>query len=294
MLSLVLLALVLNDDSLSAKLETLAKAHEGKVGIAVKHLDSGESFYYNADEPLSTASLIKLAVMVEAYQQAADGELKLTDKVTLKEEDKVPGSGILTTHFSAGASFSLRDAIHLMIVFSDNTATNLVLDRIGIAATAERMEKWGYPNTKIHAKVFRGSTTSVFPERTKQYGLGSTTARETIQLLEKIQRGAVVNPDACKAMLEHLKKCEDKDKLTRFLPPGTVVAHKTGYVSNARTAAGIIYSPAGPIVVCVLTDQNKDQRSSPDSAGNKLCAEVGRIAYEHFVKKKAPTKAGEK
>ena len=67
-------------------------------------------------------------------------------------------------------------------------------------------------------------------------GLGSTTARETIQLLEKIHRGEVVNPEACKAMLEHLKKCEDKDKLTRFLPPRTVVAHKTGYVSNARTA----------------------------------------------------------
>src|SRR5205823_1275457 len=106
--------------------------------------------------------------------------------------------------FSDGATFPLLDAVRLMIVYSDNTATNLVLDRIGIGATAKRMEDWGLPNTKIHAKVFKGSTTSVFPERTKQFGLGSTTAREMIQLLERLDAGSLVSPAASKAMLEHL------------------------------------------------------------------------------------------
>src|SRR5262249_34737902 len=208
--------------SLEARLAPLAKAHKGQVAIAVKHLRSGESYYLNADEPMPTASLIKLAVMVEAYQQVTEGKVKLTDPVTLRKEDKVEGSGILTYHFSEGATFPLRDAVRLMIVFSDNTATNLVLDKIGIDATAKRMEQWGFPNTKIHAKVFRGSTTSFAPERTKKFGLGSTTAREMVELVEKLHHGKLVSPEACKEMLEHLKKCEDKDKFPRFLPEKVV------------------------------------------------------------------------
>jgi hypothetical protein len=99
------------------------------------------------------------------------------DRITLRDADKVPGSGVLTDHFSDGATFTLRDAARLMIGVSDNTATNLVLDKIGIKPVNQRMEAWGYPNTKINAKVYRGSTTSVDPARTKQFGLGSTTAR---------------------------------------------------------------------------------------------------------------------
>lgn len=272
-------------DGLQTKLETLAKAHKGKVAIAVKHLDTGESFFLNADEPLPTASLIKLPVMIEVYQQVAEGTLKLSDPVTLRKEDKVQGSGILTDHFSDGATFPLRDAVRLMIVFSDNTATNLVLDKIGIKATADRMEAWGFPNTKIHAKVFRGSTTSVFPERTKQFGLGSTTAREMIGLLEKLHHGKLVSPEACKEMLEHLKKCEDKEKFPRFLPAKTVIAHKTGSVSDARTDAGIIWTPNGPVALCVLTAANEDKTFRADNAGNLLCAKVAKEVYEHFARK---------
>src|SRR5438270_9112896 len=176
-------------DSLEEPLAPLAEAHQGKVAIAVKRLKTGEEYYLHADEPMTTASLIKLPVMVETYSQAAEGKVKLADPVTLHKADMVPGSGILTDHFSDGATFSLRDAVRLMIVYSDNTATNLVLDKIGIGSTAQRMETWGFPNTKIHAKSFRGSTTSVFPERTKRYGLGSTTAREMLLLVEKLHQG---------------------------------------------------------------------------------------------------------
>jgi beta-lactamase class A len=268
---------------LEARLAPLAKAHKGKVAIAVKHLGTGESYYLNANEPMPTASLIKLSVMIEAYQQAAEGKVKLTDPVTLHKEDKVQGSGILTYHFSDGAMFPLRDAIRLMIVYSDNTATNLVLDKIGIASTAQRMESWGYPNTKINAKVFRGSTTSIDPARTKKFGLGSTTARDMVALLEKLHEGKLVSPEACKEMLEHLKKCDDKDKFTRFLPAGVVVAHKTGSVNEVRTDAGIIYLKSGPVAVCVLSNDNEDKSWRPDNAGNVLCAKVAKEVYDHFM-----------
>lgn len=268
--------------SLESRIAPLAKAHEGKVAAAVKHLATGETYFLNADEPMPTASLIKLPVMVEVYFQVQEKKVALTDKLELKKEDKVPGSGILTEHFSEGASFALKDAVRLMIVFSDNTATNLVLDKIGIQSVHDRMRKLQFPNTKIHAKVYKGSTTSIDPAGTKKFGLGRTTAREMIALLELIEQGKVVSADACKEMLAHLHKCEDKDKFPRFLPAGVKVAHKTGSVSDARTDAGIIYLKSGPVAVCVLTAQNRDKSWKPDNAGNLLCAKIAKAVHDHF------------
>ena len=143
------------------------------------------------------------------------------------------------------------------------------------------MEKMGYPNTKIHSKVFRRDT-SVFPERSKQYGLGSTTADEMIRLCEAVHRKQILSPAACDEMLEHLRACEDRDKFPRLLPPETKVAFKTGSLSDTRTAAGIIECPGGPVAVCVLSYDNEDKRWVPDNAGNRLCAEVARAVYDHF------------
>jgi len=275
------------DDSLESRLTPLTQAHKGKVAVAVKNLETGESFTYHADEPMVTASLIKFPIMVEAYRQAAEKKVDLDRPVTLKKGDKVPGSGILTAHFSEGATFPLRDAVHLMIVYSDNTATNLVLEEIGIGSTARTMEKLGYPNTKAHSKVFKRET-SVFPERSKVFGLGSTTANEMVRLSEALYKKELVNPEACSAMLKHMEACDDKDKFPRFLPPGTKVAFKTGSLDAAKTAAGIITTPGGPVAVCVLTDQNKDKRWVADNAGNRLCADVARAVYDHFAAKGEP------
>jgi len=271
------------EPTLEDRLAPLAKAHRGKVAIAVKNLETGESYYLNADEPMPTASLIKVAVLVEAYLQADEGKVRLTDPVTLHDADKVPGSGVLTDHFSDGATFPLRDAVRLMIAFSDNTATNLVLDHVGIANVNKRMAAWGFPNTKINAKVFRGSTTSVDPARTKRFGLGSTTAHEMAGLFEEIAAGDRLRPPLKQAVLGHLKKNQDKDKFTSLLPDDTVVAHKDGAVSDARTDAGVICTPGGAVAVCVLTDNNEDQRWRPDNAGNVLCARVAKEVYDHFA-----------
>jgi len=268
--------------SLEARLAPLAKAHKGKVAIVVKHLITGETFVLNGDEPMATASLIKFPLMIEVYMLVHEGKIKLSDMVTLREKDKVQGSGILTYHFSEGATFPLKDAVRLMIAYSDNTATNLILDKIGIDTMNKRMDAWGFAQTKINAKVFLGKTTSVSPERTKRFGLGSTTANETVKLLEQVYHGKVVNPQACKEMLDHLKKCEDKDSFPRLLPAGTVVAHKTGSVTGVRTDAGIIYLKSGPVALCVLTEKNEDKSSGKVNEGNLLCARVARVVYDYF------------
>ena len=267
-------------ETLSDRLLPLIQGHNGKVSIAVKHLTSGEEFYYHADDAMPTASLIKVAVMVETYRQAAEKRVDLDQKLTLREEDRVPGSGILT-QLTPGLTLTLRDAVRLMMSLSDNTATNLVLDTVGLGATAETMERMGYPNTKIHSKVFKRSTT-LFAERSKQFGLGSTTAREMMRLVESIQRKEVVTPEACDAMLGHMRACQEPFKFPRFLPEGVRVAFKGGSVDECRTAAGILTTPSGPIALCVLTNENEDQGWGPDNAGDRLCAQVAREVALHF------------
>jgi beta-lactamase class A len=267
--------------TLESRLLPIIEAHKGKVAVAVKHLGSGESFRYHADQVMPTASLIKFPVMIEAYRQAADKKIDLDSFITLRKEDKVGGSGVLTDHFSDGSRFKLRDAVRLMIAFSDNTATNLVLDAIGIGATAATMEKMGYPNTKIHSKSFHRET-SVFPERSKKYGLGSTTPDEMIRLCEAVYRKQVLSPQACEEMLEHLRACEDRDKLPRPVPEGIKVAFKTGSLADTRTSAGIIEWPGGPVAFCVMSYDNEDKRWVPDNAGNRLCADITRAVYDHF------------
>jgi beta-lactamase class A len=106
-----------------------------------------------------------------------------------------------------------------------------------------------------------------------------------VKLLEMLQCGEIVTPAARQVMLGHLKKCDDKDKFPRFLPSGTVVAHKTGSISTARTNAGIIYLPSGPVALCVLTAENEDRSWRPDNAGNVLCAKVAKAVYDHFAGK---------
>jgi beta-lactamase class A len=267
--------------SLESKLLPLIKAHKGKVGVMVKHLGTGETWSYHADDVMPTASLIKFPVMVEVYRQAAAGKIDLDAFVLLKKEDKVPGAGVLTHHFSDGVSLRLRDLVRLMIVFSDNTATNMVLDAIGIGATAATMEQMGYPNTKIHSKVFRRDT-SAFPERSKIWGLGSTTPAEMVRLSEALYRKELVSTAASDQMANHMLACDDKDKFPRFLPADTKVIFKTGSVSDSRTAAGIIVTPGGPVALCVMTNENEDKRWVTDNAGNRLCADVAKAVFDHY------------
>ena len=290
-ISLLLVALLPSilqgqERTLSARLLPLIKTHRGKVAVALKHLDSGEAFFEDADEEMPTASLIKFMIMLEVYMQVSEGKVKLDDKITLRKADMVPGSGILTYHFSDGATFPLRDAVRLMMVFSDNTATNLVLDHIGLDATNKRLEGWGFPHTRINAKVFLGAKTSLNPERTKKFGLGNTTARETVLLLEKVHQGKVVSPAVCKEMLGHMKKCDDKLKLKRFLSEKVEVAHKSGTVSDARTDAGILYLPSGPVAICVLTAKNEDKSWKDDNEANVLIGRIAQQVVEHYVMQK--------
>lgn len=270
-------------EQLQAALEPLAKAHAGTVAISVQVLDAeGRStlrWQRNGDQVLPTASLIKVPVMMEVYRQAAAGKIDLQELLTLRAEDQVPGSGILTEHFSAGAQLPIRDAVRLMIRYSDNTATNLLVERLGIGATAETMAEWGFPETQLHSLVFRRDT-SIAPQRSEKYGLGSTTANDMCELFARLERGEIVSPAASQEMLDHLLTCDDTAKLPRELPASCRIAHKTGSVNRTRTAAGIISGNGVKFAICVLTDDNQDTSWVDDNAAHILIGGLARKVYD--------------
>jgi D-alanyl-D-alanine carboxypeptidase (penicillin-binding protein 5/6) len=266
---------------LASVVQPLIDAHDGEVAVVIRHLDSGEEFAWRDTVPQPTASLIKLPILVTAYRMADEAKLDLTKLITLRDEDKVPGSGVLTGHFSAGLSLSVRDAARLMIRYSDNTATNLVVDQIGLPATAATMESMGLMETKLNSKVYRRDT-SIAPERSQQFGLGSTTARETATLFEKVHRGTAASAESCKIMMEHLLACDDKSMLVSRLPKGTKVAHKSGAVDETRCDAGIVFGPKGPFVVSILTTANKDRSWTDENRAQVLIGEIARAAFDHF------------
>ncbi|MEL6106135.1 MAG: serine hydrolase [Planctomycetota bacterium] len=270
-----------SDAELKRALDPLVKQHRGDVAIAIRNLDTGEHYEFNAQTPMPTASLIKLPMLIAAYQLAERGELDLDKQVILDASDKVPGSGILTKHFSSGASLSVTDYLRLMIRYSDNTATNIVADQIGLEATAKAMESLQLVHTKLHSKVYRRDTT-IFPKRSRQFGIGSTTAAEMVRLLSKLRVGDLVGEASTLAITEHLLQCDDDSKLAAGLPPGTRFAHKTGAISNCRTDAGIVDTPRGAVAVCFLTNKNEDQRWTNDNEANRLAAKVGAAIIRRF------------
>lgn len=268
-------------DVLADRLKPLIEAHDGEVSVLVRHLGSGKQFAVYDERVMPTASLIKVAVLVAAYREADAGRLDLTTKVELKESDKVPGSGVLTKHFSGGATLSLRDLIRAMIVWSDNTATNLVINQIGLERIAEVMAELGFKETRIHSLVFRGKT-SIDPARSEEFGLGRTTAAEMSRLLETIYNRTAASSASCDAMLSHLRACENNERLAMHFPAGTAFAHKTGSVDSVRTEAGILETDAGPIIICALTAKNKDQSWKSTNAANVLLGKIGQEVLRTF------------
>ena len=267
--------------SLSERIEPLIAKHQGTVCVAIKHLATGETFFHRPQKVVPTASLIKFPVMIEYYRQVDAGKLSGDRMVTLTQEDKVPGSGILTDHFANSSVLPLETINHLMIAFSDNTATNLVLDQIGIPNVAKTMQQLGLPETQIHSKVFRRDT-SIAQDRSQKYGLGSTTAADMLSLLEQLHARKLVSPEASERMLTHLLSCDDKTKLLRFLPKEIKGYHKTGAVNESRTDAGLFDTPSGWIAMVCLTSENQDKSWGDSNAAEILCGRIAQETYEHF------------
>jgi len=280
------------------KLEPLhiaVKGFDGVAGLAARNLLTGEEIIFNADLRFPTASVIKTAIMVEAYHQASRGILSLDTTIPLREGDKVGGSGVLHG-LSDGLALPVRDLVHLMIVVSDNTATNLLVKRLGTKNVDQRLTALGLEHTKLFRPTFRDGKADVFPELEKEFGLGMSTPREMAKLMALIAEGGAVNPEASAAMLATLRRQQDRAMIPRLLPGTVRVGNKTGTDSEKvpdesgrrgaiRVDTAIVTGEGVRYVIAVFTRRGADNSVGADNAGVVMGAQLSRMVYEQFSRK---------
>lgn len=267
--------------ALRRRLEEVARGYPGVVGISVRDLgSSGESVSLRGGETFPSASLIKVSVLVGLLDEVRRGTMRLDERTGMIARDRVGGSGTLQ-YMESGLQPTLGDLAWLMITVSDNTATNLILDKVGIRATWARMDSLGLPNTRIHSKTFLRAT-SVAMDSSVRYGLGKTTPDETVRLFTLLHQGRAVSPALDSLALRMLRANQDGSKLTRWLPENVPVAHKSGDVDAARNDCGILYGPQSPVAVCVMTRENRDTSYAVDNPAHLLIARVAREAFHHY------------
>jgi beta-lactamase class A len=253
-------------------LDSLVARHRGVVGYAVHDLESGARLGHRADEPFPTASLIKVSILVTLFDLAERGLIALDDPLTVLRIDKVGGAGQLQ-FMHDGAGITVRDAAWLMTTISDNTATNLLLDRIVIRRVWAKMDSLGLRRTRVHHKSFLRAIASVAPDSSARYGLGVTTPNEMARLFELLARGQAVNARADSAMLDILAHNEDGALLQRFVPE-LRSPHKTGADDGIRTECALWTLP-DRVIACVLTKENADLRWNIDNEAQLLMARMG-------------------
>ena len=266
--------------ALHRTLDSLATAHHGVVGFTVHNIDTGERIELRGDETFPTASLIKVPVLVTLYDLVEKGDIALDDRITVLKIDKVPGSGVLQ-FMHDGIEITVRDAAWLMSTISDNTATNLLLDKVAIRRVWQKMEALGLPRSKIHSKSFLRMT-SVAMDSSVKYGLGVTTPNEMAKLFELLANGKAVSARADSAMLDILAHNTDSESMQRFVE-GVSAPHKTGANDNMRTECAL-FRLQSRVVACILTKENQDQHWLVDNEAQVTLARMGQAIVAAWPK----------
>lgn len=274
-------------DELQARLLKLSNQIDGRVSLYARNLDSGRDIGINADDPVRTASTIKLPIACAVVKFVADGKYTWADRLIIRREDKVSGSGILTD-LSDGESISLRDATTLMIIVSDNTATNLILDRVGGDAVNDYLATLGLERTRVMRKI-RGDGNQLKPAQgwtreglrpeNQGFGIGVSTSREMVRLLEMLEQGKVVDAESSRLVLQMLERQQYKDGIGRKLEQFRV-ASKSGSLDALRSDVGIVHTPHGRIAIAITVDGLPQIDYSPDNAAQKWIGEVSLAIIE--------------
>ena len=290
--------------SLKDKIIEITHGLEGTIGIAVKHLQTGEEVLVEGDTLFPTASVFKLPLLVELYRQVEEGYISLDQRLVMTEEAKVPGSGILR-ELSPGLEMKVRDYITLMMMLSDNTATDMLLDLVGIENVDKNLRRMGFDKTRVVAScgdmLFdlaglgdlkpEERSLRVYMERrkfnpnSKSLGVENndvTTPREMMRLLEEIFSGKVLSRGSCDAILETMKKCQTgSNRIPKYLPREKIeMARKTGSLSGIVNDVGIIYlrEKGEQYILCAFT-----MGLAKSSEGEEAIAKVSKIVYDHIT-----------
>lgn len=249
-------------NQLSKKLEKIAEKTGGSWGIVIEDLDTNEKWEWNADETFYAASVIKVPIMVAAYAAFEKKTFSLSDTMTLKREDLVGGSGVLQ-HISPGTSLTIYDLIVLMIIQSDNTATNMLIDLLGVEMIQETMSHFGWIKSKCFNKLM-----TIPVERE---GSNIITAGEMSIMLKQMVTGQLISTHACEEMIAIMKKQQIRESLPGKLPsaeadliggqPTWQLANKTGNITKVRHDIGIFYVGERALTATILSKDIDDYQS---------------------------------
>jgi beta-lactamase class A len=229
------------DTSLLTRIADIERESRGEISLAARDLQTGRTVLYHADRMVMTASVIKLPILVHVALAVREGALCWEEPLTLTEAEKVGGSGVLNV-LTEGLSLSLRDACTLMMVVSDNTATNMVIERVGVETINRRMRALGLPRTTLNRKAYTEDPPTLLATK---YGLGVTTPNEILRLLTLLTDGTLDDSATSADILHILKKQQYRDGIPRFLPADWKYAGKTGAVNAVRNDVGIVTAPDG-------------------------------------------------
>ena len=239
------------------RVEEIAGRLDGVAGYVFVDLTSGEKIAHLEREVFPTASTIKLAIVYELFAQASEGRIKLDETMTLDRTKAVGGAGVLAE--MGTPTLSIRDYAVLMVTLSDNTATNVLIDRLGMDAIGKRMQMLGLGATKLRRHMMDTAAARRGDENV-------STPDEIARLLQAMP------PEG----IELLKKPKES-RLRRGLPPGVATADKPGELDGVRVDAGIVYAKNRPYIFCVMTTFLRSE-----TEGERAIEEIARSAYEYF------------
>ena len=254
---------------------------KGKVYLFARNLDTGVTYSFNGDERVRTASTIKVAVMIEAFTRVAEGRAKWTDELVLTKAARYGGSGVLP-ELADGLRLTLRDCVNLMMVVSDNTATNMVLDYLTTDAVNSRMNTLGFKDTRIMRRIGGGGESKEGKEPdNKRFGLGATTPHEMVQILEKLDAGDLVSKTAAKEMIDLMKREQARYAIGRTIWD-VPMASKYGALDSLRSCVAIVYSKRGRIAMAITVDDMPEVIWSVDNPGYLLMSRLSLILIDRL------------
>jgi beta-lactamase class A len=257
------------DERFRGEIRKIEAGLDGILGYAIKDIKTGKTYLMNEEEIFPQASSIKITILLEVFKQAEEGKLKLDEFIELRDRDKVPGSGILLNLGHPKISLSVKDICVLMIVLSDNTATNLLIEKAGLEAVNRRLASLRLGQTHLRRKMMDLKAAGEGRENI-------STPMEMMTLLEKIYSGQAIK-DPWRQEMIRILALPKESALRSGVPEDVQVAEKPGELEAVRCDSGIVFLKDRPYIICVMTTFLKN-----DKQGNAAIEAVSRLAFEHF------------
>lgn len=242
---------------LESSIQSIDQSLDGVMGVAIEDLNSGEHYFLHEDEVFAQASSIKIAVLADLYLQAEQGKLKLTDPYLVQSSDLVPDSDIMGGLTPGVTRLTLRDLATMMIAVSDNSATNVLIDKVGMPNVNVMLDSLGLSHTRLRRKMMD-------LQAAKEGRENVSTPREMMALLDAIYHGKVLNKESTAAFFEMLSTNKNS-WIPVDLPADVKVADKPGSLEAVRNDSGIVFVEGRPYVICVMTSFLRNERDGEDA-----------------------------